>query len=597
MIEYNTEQMTEKDLIDAANRIFSIEEQDFEKIKSEKWYQTLFHAITLNQDGKKYAVKGIRSLAKLQQLFMTIYVKNYRKSHDQLNEIIDAVTKNSEAIKRLYGACVLNLEEQLSLSSLDAYDAEILALFLGEYRNSEGVVPDEVKKYNRGVLKALDQNVPKGVLDNHQIRKLKNPKVVYRCFMEQSAVDGTIDSQEWTDKIYEDLRDFELSDNSKNEIKESVKYEAEIAGVDYFIVKYTKDNAGVLDTDFEIDIEASVDPIEAQKKELNKQMDLINLNIAFMKFDQEFLSALFIRELDFNEPLVTLDIPIEDEIKEDISNGEIKLGCLKDSVQRTLDNGGVCIHAYKLGEMDDDFNVHNHYFLIATIDGYFFFVEGKIAFVEYDSVRSVKQDSNSVTISAWRVKWYSENGTEESDTNEIVIRKNRQNERYLGALRRGIEHVIKECGGYVESSEDKVEEIVGKYIEQISKSSSSVPYLVKDFGYSDDKKRKKLKNALSKYALKVREDEVIGFIDTSLFGNGGDGILFSKHGIAFDYAFEKIFVKYEEINSMSIKKGKDLVLYGEFSERKDDCNDPSISNIYFNLSALKECLEEIKYVI
>lgn len=179
MIEYNIEQMTEKDLIDAANRIFSIEEQDFEKIKSEKWYQTLFHAITLNQDGKKYAVKGIRSLAKLQQLFMTIYVKNYRKSHDQLNEIIDAVTKNSEAIKRLYGACVLNLEEQLSLSSLDAYDAEILALFLGEYRNSEGVVPDEVKKYNRGVLNALDQNVPKGVLDNHQIRKLKNPKVVY----------------------------------------------------------------------------------------------------------------------------------------------------------------------------------------------------------------------------------------------------------------------------------------------------------------------------------------------------------------------------------------------------------------------------------
>lgn len=126
---------------------------------------------------------------------------------------------------------------------------------------------------------------------------------------------------------------------------------------------------------------------------------------------------------------------------------------------------------------------------------------------------------------------------------------------------------------------------------------SSVPYLVKDFGYGDVKKKKKLKNALSKYALKVREDEVIGFIDTSLFGNGGSGILFSKQGIAFDYAFEKIFAKYEEINSMSIKKGKDLVLYGNFSERKDDCNNPSISSIYFNLAALKECLEEIKYVV
>lgn len=597
MIEYNIEQMTDKDLLDAANRIFTIEEQDFEKIKSEKWYETLFHAITLNQDGKKYAVKGIRSLAKLQQLFMTIYVKNYRKSHEQLNEIIDAVTKNSEAIKRLYGACVLNLEEQISLSSLDAYDAEILALFLGEYRNSEGVVPDEVKKYNRGVLSALDQNVPKGVLDNHQIRKLKNPKVVYRCFLEQSAVDGTLDSQEWTDKIYEDLKDFELSDNSKSEIKESVKYEAEIAGVDYFIVKYTKDNAGILDTDFEIDIGASVDPIEAQQEEITKQFDLLKLNIALMKFTMEFSSAFARRGFDFSGPLVTLDTPFEDEVKDDISKGEIKLDCLKDSVQRSLDNDTGFLHAFKFSEMDDNFKEHKHYFLIATIDGYFFFVEGKIAFVEYDSVRSVKQNSNSLTISAWKVKWYSENGTEESDTNEIIIRQNSENEIYLGALRKGIEHVIEECGGYVEPSEDKVEEIVGQYIKQISKDSSSVPYLVKDFGYSDDKKRKILKNALSKYALKVREDEVIGFIDTSLFGNGGSGILFSKHGIAFDYAFEKIFAKYEEINSMSIKKGKDLVLYGQFSERKDDCNDPSISSIYFNLSALKECLEEIKYVI
>lgn len=594
MIEYNIDQMSEEDLLDAANIIFSIEEEDFEKIKFEKWYQTLFRAITLNQDGKKYAVKGIHSLAKLQQLFMTIYVKNYRKSHVQLNEIIDAVTTNSEKIKKLYGACILNLEEQQSLSSLDAHDAEILALFLGEYRNSEGVVPDKVKKYNRGVLNALDQKVPKGSLDNHQIRKLKNPKVVYRCFMEQSAVDGTIDSQEWTDKIYEDLKDFELSENSKSEIKESVKYEAEIAGTDYFIIKYTKDNAGVLDIDFEIDLEASVDPIAALKKEINEQIELSKLNMALLGFSREFTSVLArkVRKgLFFSEPIVTLDMPLEDEIENDTINGEIKLDCLRDSVQRSIDSG-MCLHAFKFNH-----NEHKHYFMITTIDGYFFFVKEKISFVEYDLIESVKQDSNSVTISAWRVKWYAENGAEEEDTKEIVIPRNSENEIYLGALRRGIEHVIEERGGYVESAEDKIEKIVGRYIKQIPKSSSSVAYIVKDFGYNDDKKRKKLKNALSKYALKVREDEVIGFIDTSLFGNGGDGILFSKYGIAFDYAFEKIFVRYNEIDSMLIKKGKDLILYGKFSERKNDISAPSISNIFFNLSALEECLEEITYVV
>lgn len=112
-----------------------------------------------------------------------------------------------------------------------------------------------------------------------------------------------------------------------------------------------------------------------------------------------------------------------------------------------------------------------------------------------------------------------------------------------------------------------------------------------------------MKKALSEYALKVRENEVIGFIDTSLFGNGGDGILFSKQGIAFDYAFEKVFVHYEEIDRMEIEKsllgllGKDLVLYGHFSERKDDVSAPSIGDTYYNLSVLKECLEEIKYVV
>ena len=84
------------------------------------------------------------------------------------------------------------------------------------------------------------------------------------------------------------------------------------------------------------------------------------------------------------------------------------------------------------------------------------------------------------------------------------------------------------------------------------------------------------------------------FIDTSILGNGGSGILFSKYGIAFDWAFEKIFVRYEDINRMEIKKGKDLVLYGSFPERKNDIGNPSIAGIMFDLESLKSCLEEIK---
>ena len=265
MFEFNAELMSERALVEAANRIFAAQEADFEKIKSEKWYQTLFHAITLNQDGKKFAVRGINSLTKLQQLFMDIYVKNYRKTHKQLDAVIETVTKNSQAIKKLYEMCELNLKEQERLEMIDSHDAEILAIFLGEYKDENGSVPSAVRDYNRGVYRALNLKVPYGTLDNHQIRSLKEPEVVYRCFMEQCAVDGTIDTQEWTGKIYEYLKDFELSENSKNEIKESVKKEAEIAGIEYFKVKYSKNNEGVSDTDFEM-IDASIDSAEVEKK-------------------------------------------------------------------------------------------------------------------------------------------------------------------------------------------------------------------------------------------------------------------------------------------------------------------------------------------
>ncbi len=593
MIEFHAEEMSENDLIEAANRIFSAQEKDFEKIKSEKWYQTLFHAITLNQDGKKFTVKSVHSLAKLQQLFMSIYVKNYRKSHEQLDEVIEVVIKNSEAIQKLYGMCVLNLEEQASLETLDAQDSEILALFLGEYRDENGSVPSAVRDYNRGVLSALNQKVPMGTLDNHQIRKLKAPKVVYRCFMEQCAIDGTIDSQEWSDKIYEDLKDFELSENSKKEIRESVKYEAEIAGVDYFIQKYSRENIGVHAIDFEI--EGVIDPAEAERKEINRQFDLVRLNLALLKFSTGFTMANLGSNSDMT--FVTVDTLFKEEIEADISNGVIQLPVLINSIKKSYEENAELVYAFKFNAMDDNFNAHTHYFFITTVDGFFFFVKERIAFVEYDSIRSVTQTSNSVSIFAWNVQWYSENGNKISEDNEIVIEKDNENKRYLRTLRKGVEGIIEVYGGYIEPSDAKIEEIVDRYIRLIPRSSSAVPYMVRNFGYGDDKNRKRLKNALSKYALKVREDEALGFIDTSLLGNGGDGLLFSKYGIAFDYAFEKIFARYEEIDSMTIQKGKELILSGRFSERKNDFNDPSINNVYFNLPILKECLEEIRNVI
>jgi hypothetical protein len=74
--------------------------------------------------------------------------------------------------------------------------------------------------------------------------------------MEQCAVDGTIDTQEWCEEIYEDIKDFNLGDNAKLEIKAAVKHEADVAGIEHFMVKYTKGKEQIKDDDFIIDKES-----------------------------------------------------------------------------------------------------------------------------------------------------------------------------------------------------------------------------------------------------------------------------------------------------------------------------------------------------
>ena len=297
-------------------------------------------------------------------------------------------------------------------------------------------------------------------------------------------------------------------------------------------------------------------------------------------------------------------------IKEDISNGEITLPQIVDSINRSYEEDNEMVYVFRFCGIDDDLK-RQKYFLISTMDGLFFFVHKKIAFVEYDALLSVSQDSNGVVITASKVDWYSEEGTEEAGDNEVIIEKNKETEIYLRTLRKGIERIIDDLEEYIVPSEEKVWEMITKIhmptdkkvtkiisenIMKIPKSTTAVSYLVKDFDWSDGKSEKRMKNALYKYALKVRKDEVVGFIDTSLFGNGGSGILFSKYGIAFEYIFRKVFVKYEEIDRMEIKNGKELFLYGDFEENKEACEILSIDNIYYNLPALKGCLEEIMYV-
>lgn len=162
-------------------------------------------------------------------------------------------------------------------------------------------------------------------------------------------------------------------------------------------------------------------------------------------------------------------------------------------------------------------------------------------------------------------------------------------------LRHLVERMLEIYGNPVKRDlKDEITAILAKHIKSVSKSSPV--YLEDDFW--TEKGERVLNNALHKFALKVRRDEALAVIDTSLFGNGKDGILFSVDGIAFDYAFQKVFLKYDEIREIIYpQNGKKLIFAGNFSECKNPEFFPEIDSIYYNLDELKAIVEEILYLV
>lgn len=101
----------------------------------------------------------------------------------------------------------------------------------------------------------------------------------------------------------------------------------------------------------------------------------------------------------------------------------------------------------------------------------------------------------------------------------------------------------------------------------------------------------KIARAKKKFGFRSTGD-VIGLIDTSLLNNGNAGYLFTDDGIAFDYIFTKVFVRYDEIDKIEFgKNNKKIIIRGDFANTKG--NIPEIDNMYLNLNWLKDVLEEL----
>ncbi len=225
-----------------ANEIFTARKDDFYKIKNETGIKKFLHAITFNADAKKYMLKDISSLAKLQELFMRVYKKNYETSHEQLDRVMKSLMDTNEKLLKLYKRIDKKITVTESPADLCDYDKELLELFLKICGSQMDEVTSSVQAYNRGVKRAIGNITAEGTLDDHELQKLENPKVIYRCYLEQAALAGTLNSCEWTDYVYSLLSDIELGENTKRKIRESVDAEIYSYGAEYFIQKYGEES-------------------------------------------------------------------------------------------------------------------------------------------------------------------------------------------------------------------------------------------------------------------------------------------------------------------------------------------------------------------
>ena len=141
-----------------------------------------------------------------------------------------------------------------------------------------------------------------------------------------------------------------------------------------------------------------------------------------------------------------------------------------------------------------------------------------------------------------------------------------------------------DCNG-----EEEIKDIIDRYIGYLPKDSTAKAYA----SYEVDLFSDIVRNAKNKFGFRST-GEVIGLIDTSLTKTGKAGFLFTTEGLAFDYAFEKVFLRYDEINSLSFnKRGSELYFNGSFYGINSSTTIPSISNTWIRVSELKEMIEEI----
>ena len=334
--------------------------------------------------------------------------------------------------------------------------------------------------------------------------------------------------------------------------------------------------------------------------ESDRTLALMEIQHHVLHFMRDLESALF--EFRYGVTAYNRQLffdPVDDEtLKRDISQ-EV----MPKELINIINDENSDVYGIKTA-LGDDVEDNGSYFMIMVPEGLYFFLDNEeAAFVKYEDLKHVSESMEKLEIKASGIMWF-KNGEPNNGKEEkcITFHRTDVNGMLLHSLRRGLWSVIRVFHGGPSFAEWEIKNVITDHIERIPKESYYKPYL--ETHRREDEERKKYdkikKNALKGYAAKARCDDVIGFIDTSFFKNGKEGILFAKDGLAFNYLSKPVFIRFDEIQTMDIVEGgpfkiKELVFYGRFREYSMDYSISKVyvSDVYFDIDVLKDCVEQI----
>ena len=292
-------------LIEAANEIAKASEQDFERLKSKKWYKRLWELVTYSRDNEKIQARGVANLAKLNEIIMKAIVflsKQNENTAEMVYHSLEEIKALQSDVGNIYNSLDKVIEtlicikrgfksetrfDELSDSSKDIICALVFKFAEeNDFNNSETQQLLYTLKTN---AHTASSDVEYDCVDNLD---LDAQKVLYSILQAYTFLFENEFDEEENNEIFDYLS---LSKKDKERQKTTIKKELNLLGAEGYI-KLLDNNAEEYEfDDFITDeyIEFDEIPVEQEEKTLYDYSALKNLIKSYIDVDENGVSATF----------------------------------------------------------------------------------------------------------------------------------------------------------------------------------------------------------------------------------------------------------------------------------------------------------------